>query len=91
MTRRPLKAAIRIGGKIYTATRHLDAIDKARKEGKSLPAKGSPDEDDFREKNGLFLLSDGKIINRKQAMEEFGKDHSEEFFPDKTDAAKKKG
>ncbi|MGA2875366.1 MAG: hypothetical protein ABSE82_07480 [Nitrososphaerales archaeon] len=77
--RKVQKAAMRIGGKLYTGMSHPEIIDKARREGKSVPPKGSQEEDSFREKNGLFLLSDGKIINRQQAEAEFGKDHSEQF------------
>jgi len=77
--RKILKAAIRIGGKVYTGDNHGIAMEKARREGKKLPPKDGSEYNDFRERNGMFLLSDGKLIARAQAMREFGIDHSEDI------------
>ena len=91
MSRKILKAAIKIDGKIYTADHHIQAIDKARKAGKRVPPKGSKEEDAYREKNGVFLLSDGKLITRDQAEKEFDIRHSEELPKLNNEGEKKKG
>lgn len=67
-------AAIRIQGKVYTAKHHQEAIDKAEADGKDISKVD-------REKDGLFQVSDGRLISREQAGKEFGITHSEELWP----------
>ena len=68
-------AAIRVQGKVYTAKHHQEAIDKAEADGKDISKVD-------REKDGLFQVSDGRLISREQAGKEFGITHSEELWPE---------
>ena len=67
-------AAIRIQGKVYTAKHHDEAIEKAKADGKDVSKID-------KEKDGLFQVSDGRLISREQAGKEFGITHSEELWP----------
>ena len=67
-------SAIRVQGKVYTAKHHQEAIDKAEADGKDISKVD-------REKDGLFQVSDGRLISREQAGKEFGITHSEELWP----------
>lgn len=81
--RKILKAAMRIGGKIYTGEHHTDVINKAKADGKDISKVN-------KERDGLFLLSDGRFIDRKQAQKEFGITHSHQIFkPKGTNTPKK--
>ena len=77
-------AAIRVQGKVYTAKHHQEAIDKAEADGKDISKVD-------REKDGLFQVSDGRLISREQAGKEFGITHSEELWSDEEVYGKKKG
>ena len=70
--RKILKAAIKIGGKVYTGKHHDDAIEKASADGKDISKVD-------KEKDGLFLVNDGSLITREQAGKEFGITHSHEI------------
>ena len=70
-----VSAAVRIGGKIYEAKRHDIAIQKAKDDGKDVS--------NFdKAKNSMFHTSDGRLISRDQAQEEFGVSTSEEIWSD---------
>ena len=67
-------AAIRVQGKVYTAKHHDEAIEKAKADGKDVSKID-------KEKDGLFQVSDGRLISREQAGKEFGITDSEELWP----------
>ena len=71
-------AAVQINGKTYEAPDHISAVEKARQAGETVPPKGSQEEWDWKEKNGLFKTSDNRLISRQQADKQFGVTHSEE-------------
>ena len=72
-------AVIPVNGKTYEGVSHLDAVEKARQAGEQVPPKGSQQEWDFKEKNGMFRVSGEKEpITRQEAGERFGVTHSGE-------------
>jgi hypothetical protein len=73
LKRKVESAVIEIGGKIYEGKNHGEAIDKAAAAGEDVSKVN-------RERDGKFKLSDGEIIDRKQAKKEFGARHSEELI-----------
>ena len=69
-----ISAAIRVGSKVYQGKHHDEAIEKAKEDGKDVSKID-------KEKDGLFQVSDGRLISREQAGKEFGITHSEELWP----------
>jgi hypothetical protein len=67
-------AVININGKEYEGKNHAEAILKAQADGQDISQVD-------RQAEGLFKLSDGTIINREQAKEQFGQDRSELIIP----------
>jgi hypothetical protein len=67
-------AVININGKKYEGKNHAEAILKAQADGQDISQVD-------RQAEGLFKLSDGTIINREQAKEQFGQDRSELIIP----------
>ena len=67
-------AVININGKEYEGKNHAEAILKAQADGQDISQVD-------RQSEGLFKLSDGTIINREQAKEQFGQDRSELIIP----------
>ena len=73
--KRIVAAAIRVNGKLYTGLHHDEAMAKAKAEGQSL-------EGFDREKDGKFLISDGRVLSRAETAKEFhGITHSEQTWP----------
>lgn len=66
-------SAIKVNGKIFEGKHHDDALAKAKSAGYDTSKVD-------KEKEGLFRVSDGRLITRSQAKEEFGITHSEEVF-----------
>lgn len=65
------KAAVEKNGRVYTGSDHGEAIKKAQKSGEGISMSD-------RQKEGKFITSDNRIIDRKQAKEEFGITQSHE-------------
>jgi hypothetical protein len=66
-----VNAAIRINGNLYTGASHKEAINKAKKDGKSVANVN-------RLRDGKFITSDKRIISRDTAKKKFGVSHSSE-------------
>lgn len=73
-------AVIEIGGKTFEGKNHAEALLKAQAAGEDITKID-------RQAEGKFKLSDGTIIDRAEAMNRFGRDHSEQLIP-QDDAAK---
>lgn len=69
-----VKAAIIIDGELYTGKNHIEAIEKAAKEGKNISKVD-------RIKEGFFITSLGKKISREEADLYYGGSHSTELIP----------
>jgi len=67
-------AVIEIGGKQYEGNNHAEAILKAKEAGEDI---SNVD----RQAEGKFKLSDGTIIDRATAKEQFGQDRAELLIP----------
>ena len=67
-------AVVNINGKEYEGKNHAEAILKAQADGQDISQVD-------RQAEGLFKLSDGTIINRDQAKQQFGQDRSELIIP----------
>jgi hypothetical protein len=67
-------AVIKIGENIYEGKNHIEAIEKAKESGVDISKID-------RERDGKFKTSDGRIITRDQAQDEFGADHSSDLIP----------
>lgn len=67
-------AVVEVDGKQYEGKNHAEAILKAEADGKDISKID-------RQAEGKFKLSDGTIIDRREAMERFGADHSEQLIP----------
>jgi hypothetical protein len=65
-------AAIRIGNNMYEGKTHVEVLEKARAFGERMDLVD-------RERDGLFRVSDGRIINRLQARDEFKISHSSQI------------
>lgn len=65
-------AAIIAGGSLFTARHHDEAIEKAEEAGADI---SKIDE----ERDGKFLTTDDRLIDREEAKEEFGITHSDEL------------
>ena len=67
-----LKAAIEVGGEVFEAKHHEDAIKEAER-------RGLDTEFIDQEEDGKFTTSDNRLIDREQAKDEFGITHSHEI------------
>jgi hypothetical protein len=65
-------AAIIIGGHLYEGKDHIEAMNKAKNFGERMDLVD-------RDRDGLFRVSDGRIINRLQALNEFKISHSSQI------------
>ena len=65
-------AAIRVNGKLYEAQTHDIALAHAQVEGKDISKID-------KEADGLFRVSDGRLIDRDEAEQEFGIRHSQDI------------
>lgn len=66
------QAALEVDGQLMTGIHHENILKQAKKEGKDTSGID-------KEQDGLFTVSDGRVINRQQADEEFGITHSHEI------------
>lgn len=65
-------AAILADGRLFEGKSHIEALQEAKKEGIDTSKID-------KEKDGLFRTTEGRIINRKQSLKEFGVEHSEDI------------
>jgi hypothetical protein len=74
---------IKIGDNEYSGKNHGEAMDAAIAAGEDIPDKDTPEGKEWRKENGMFKDSNGELLTREKAKEEYGIGNSEDLSDNK--------